>query len=127
LTSRNGNRLISVKSPPPEKEDDLPRIQSGKENTFLEPPLTLTPLISGSMLYTDELEYSLAGQDTTEGDMVVDLDYEALSGQSESNIERRGSINQSKQFPWPAAIEGLQQGRRVDALDHRGQWFSGIF
>jgi hypothetical protein len=75
LTSRNGNRTISVESPPPEREDDLPRVQSGKENTFLDPKdLTPpTPLISGSIPYTDELEYSLAGQDTSEGDIVVDL------------------------------------------------------
>jgi hypothetical protein len=58
-----------------------------------------------------ELEYRRGGHearmfyDATEGDIVADVDAEPES--------------------WPANVEGLAVGRRVDALDHRGQWFTG--
>ena len=58
-----------------------------------------------------ELEYRRGGHearmfyDATEGVIVADVDAEPES--------------------WPVSVEGLAVGRRVDALDHRGQWFSG--
>ena len=48
-----------------------------------------------------------------------------------SDGKRKGGDKKDKEkdssgfAKWPLSIEGLVLGRRVDALDHRGQWFAG--
>jgi Ubiquitin carboxyl-terminal hydrolase len=77
--------------------------------------------------YTDEAEYLERHLDKSEGDLVTDLDFE-LPPDAQRTDDRKNR-NVKKDNPifarWPKSIDGLVLGRRVDALDHRGQWFAG--
>ena len=100
--------------------------------------VAVTPVVTAfdSKSYTDELEYQEGGKNSGEGDIVTDIDFDApnIPTQQTSGGEGGGSddlktLKQRKSsnpsINWPKTIEGLVVGRRVDALDHRNQWFSG--
>ena len=128
LVSRNaGGCVISY---PPVGDSN---VKPSKEEGTL--PLSITPSsVFDNSAYTDELEYLDGGRGYTEGDMVTDIDFDAHinCNQQTSTISegvdcdaqkiKKGDTSAAK---WPKSIEGLAIGRRVDALDHRSQWFSG--
>ena len=110
--------------------------ENGKQKTPL--PSALNPYA-----YTDECEYLEGVHASDEGDIVADLDIEVPAGTAAAHVEKeeekekapKSSSRKDKEkdkekdssafAKWPLSIEGLVLGRRVDALDHRGQWFAG--
>ena len=128
LVSRNAGGCV-ISYPPVGNSN----VTSLKEEGTL--PSSITPSsIFDNSAYTDELEYMDGGRGYTEGDMVTDIDFDAPvesiqqtlpmgeGVDSEEHKNKRGDTCAAK---WPKSIEGLAIGRRVDALDHRSQWFSG--
>ena len=77
--------------------------------------------------YTDDAEYLERYLDKSEGDLVTDLDFELPpDAQKTDDRKNRNVKKESSIFArWPKSIDGLVLGRRVDALDHRVQWFAG--
>lgn len=61
--------------------------------------------------YDEDIEYNVP--DALCGDVVVDIDETWKTGQ-----EKRAKS-------WPRVITGIALGTRLDAVDHRGQWFPG--
>lgn len=109
-----------------------------KENGQIKTPL---PSALNPYAYTDECEYLEGVNASDEGDIVADLDIEVPAGTASAHVEKdeerapKSSSRKDKEkdkekdssgfAKWPLSIEGLVLGRRVDALDHRGQWFAG--
>lgn len=77
--------------------------------------------------YTDEAEYLERHLDRSEGDLVTDLDFELPIDVQKTEERKTRNVKKDNSIfaRWPKSIEGLALGRRVDALDHRGQWFAG--
>jgi len=85
-------------------------------------------------LYPDFAEYEQGCLDE-EGDLIVDIDnFCALTQPYLQEPQAQSSSRKSKQkpkppsepeLPYPFVLADLVVGQRVDAVDHRGQWFAG--
>ena len=70
--------------------------------------------VSNSHYYDEEIEYNFPDTLSGGGEVVVDIDETWSLG---------GNDKRSKK--WPKALTDIALGSRVDAVDHRGQWFPG--